>query len=187
MTEKIKIRIIPREQHEFIVKAVARHRAMAQEARRAGVGAEKIREQDGKQMISIKLRKKAIGIKYWPYGAEKEDVQSRLLDWAEARKVRYADIHNSSAQCRVCWLKGKRCKLFDCPESNNSRYWMDHVTTWKRDGRPAILLAQPYHVSGDDLEHLRSLEADGLVVSIHGNGWYGHGTVCIEITREQKD
>jgi hypothetical protein len=128
----------------------------------------------------INARKIALDIVHWPYGANagSDVVKTRLalLDWAEARKVKL-----SRADPCLRWIKTGK-SYYDGGHLYHP--WMDHLTAWTRNGKPAILLAQPYHLCPDDLRHLASLEASGLDISIHGRGWYGYGTVCIEITAE---
>jgi hypothetical protein len=56
---------------------------------------------------------------------------------------------------------------------------MDHVSGWTKDGE-RLLICQPYHIS--DVESLsHACEQFDLDAAIHGLGWYGHGTVCIEL------
>lgn len=60
--------------------------------------------------------------------------------------------------------------------------WMDHVTRWNRGGEPALILAQPYGLSGEDVAEVGQLAADeGLHVSVDARGWYGWGTVAVEV------
>ena len=59
---------------------------------------------------------------------------------------------------------------------------MDHVSGWTKPGA-RLLLCQPYHLSATALLDLaRAAEHFGLDISIHGCGWYGFGTVAIELT-----
>jgi hypothetical protein len=62
---------------------------------------------------------------------------------------------------------------------------MDHVSGWTKDGK-GVLLCQPYHLNDDDLRDLTQTAARlGLKVDVHGVGWYGHGTVAIELAPAQ--
>jgi hypothetical protein len=113
----------------------------------------------------------------WPYGAQDRQTQEHLLKWAEARRV-------SRAKGGPClhWLAKGRCGVAICREGHGSQPWRDHLTGWIYAGRPAILLAQPYHICRADLADLATIEERwGVLPVIHGWGWYGHGTACIEL------
>ncbi|MEV4542275.1 hypothetical protein [Micromonospora echinaurantiaca] len=115
----------------------------------------------------------------WPYGPN-IDVESRgrLLDWAEHHQLRLA-----RTQCQgLHWLARGRCGVRVC---NRLGHWMDHVTRWNRFGEPALILAQPYRLHGDDMVELGQLAADGLHVWVHTHGWYGWGTVAVEVWDRQ--
>jgi hypothetical protein len=50
--------------------------------------------------------------------------------------------------------------------------WADHVTRWTFDGRPALLLAQPYSINNDHLITLGALTMrDDLDVRVGNHGW----------------
>jgi len=67
----------------------------------------------------------------------------------------------------------------------NAPSWYDHPTGWTYRGKPAVLVAQPYGLCSYDLEDLTTISRDPrLYVRIEGSGWYGRGTVFIEIWRE---
>lgn len=115
----------------------------------------------------------------WPYGPN-IDMRSRLalLDWVEKRQLRRANTYCS----KLHWLLKGRCAVRVC----NARLgpWMDHVTRWTRDGKPAAMIAQPYRVWGDDFASLATIAAtDGLEVHLDARGWYGWGTVAVEVWR----
>jgi hypothetical protein len=117
--------------------------------------------------------------KHWPYGANDEATQAKLTEWAGAHKLRYAP----NAHC-LHWIAKGRCGVSLCREDRSQHHWMDHISGWTRDGKPAVLLCQPYNLSADDLADLvRVHEQFGFDVRIHGGGWYGHGTVCIELRK----
>jgi hypothetical protein len=118
----------------------------------------------------------------WPYGADDEATQAKLTEWAKAHKLRYAP----NAHC-LHWIAKGRCSVSLCRENRSEHHWMDHVSGWTRDGKPAVLLCQPYNLYAADLADLvRVYEQFGLDVRIHGGGWYGHGTVCIELCKRQE-
>ncbi|MEU8334724.1 hypothetical protein [Micromonospora tulbaghiae] len=115
----------------------------------------------------------------WPYGPN-IDIAARqqLVDWA-------TDLGVSRAETRcqnLHWLRVGRCGV---------RYyealprWADHVTRWKRDGPPALLVAQPYGLTDEDLADLEVLGDEGLHVEIVGEGWYGHGTTMVQVWNRQ--
>jgi hypothetical protein len=111
----------------------------------------------------------------WPYGVTDKAQQGRLLEWAEARGVKFSP----SARC-LHWIAGRRCPEI-CREGHMSRCGMDHLTGWTRDGKPAILVSQPYVQSAESIAALGAAAAEmGLETRIDGSGWYGHGTICIE-------
>jgi|SRR5215831_5225188 len=124
---------------------------------------------------------------FWPYGATRadkdRDKQERLIAWAEAYKVRYSD----RGQC-LHWIATGRCSVGLCMEGRSNKHtWMDHVTGWVRDGKPAFLIAQPYHISPHDCADLAQVSRDwDLDFDITGAGWYGHGTVMIKLWPRQK-
>lgn len=110
----------------------------------------------------------------WPYGPNLYvEMRVAMLRWAEANQLK---LTPQTKRC-LCWIRsGRRCD-YRC-----ARYrWMDHVTGWQRAGKPALLLAQPY---GVDISVLTDLANDSkLRVYTGGTGWYGHGTVAIEVWR----
>lgn len=115
----------------------------------------------------------------WPYGPN-IDVRSRqrLVDWAEPIGLKRA---KTSCQ-ELHWLRKGRCGVVACTRMGR---WMDHVTRWSLDGRPAVLVAQPYGLMNDDVAALGQVAGfDDLIVHIgHRGGWYGYGTTFIELWR----
>lgn len=112
----------------------------------------------------------------WPYGPNLNvEMRIRMLNWAEPLQLQ---LTPQSKRC-MCWIKtGKRCaKPYSCRVGT----WFDHVTGWTRNKQPALLLAQPYGVAIFDLTPVASEPA--LYVRTEGTGWYGHGSVAIEIWR----
>ncbi len=112
----------------------------------------------------------------WPYGPNIDvEARARLLDWADGYGLRLA---KTSCQ-NLHWLARGRCGVRLC---NRLGRWMDHVTRWNRGGEPALILAQPYGLSGEDVAEVGQLAADeGLHVSVDARGWYGWGTVAVEV------
>ncbi len=114
----------------------------------------------------------------WPYGAHDEVTRERLLRWARSRGLQFAP----RGGC-LHWIVARRCFGW-CHDGHRSRMWMDHVTGWTRNGKPAILLCQPYALSELELESVAEVaDAWNLSVKLDGCGWYGHGTVAIELSR----
>ncbi|MEU8158128.1 hypothetical protein AB0B94_31120 [Micromonospora sp. NPDC048986] len=116
----------------------------------------------------------------WPYGPN-IDVRSRLalLEWAE-----YYELRRANTYCRgLHWLLKGRCGVQVCNQRLGS--WMDHVTRWTYKGKPAVMIAQPYGVRSGDFASLAEVEAeDTLNMWIKGGGWYGWGTVAVEVWRK---
>lgn len=117
----------------------------------------------------------------WPYGPN-IDHTSRVLmvRWAEARRLRI-----SKARISVPWLKGKRLHWPEYAEWRTRRGdWFDHVTGWTFSGLPAVLVAQPYPFGKESEKDLAAIAEDpDLHVIVGPTGWYGRGTVFIEIWR----
>ena len=64
---------------------------------------------------------------------------------------------------------------------------MDHVSGYVDSQGKRILMAQPYGLNVEDLESIAKVaRGNNLRVSVHGSGWYGHGTVCVEL-KEKND
>jgi hypothetical protein len=115
----------------------------------------------------------------WPYGPNIDvDSRQRLLDWAEHHGLKMA-----KTRCQgMHWLEKGRCGVTLC---NRLGLWMDHVTRWSRDGQPALIVAQPYGLHGKHVAEVGQLAArDGLHVSVDARGWYGWGTLAIEVWRQ---
>ncbi len=128
---------------------------------------------------------RAVGITgdRWPYGAHVDTRARRpLVDWATAGNLRYSE----NARC-LHWIARGRCIDGLCAEGHGSRHWLDHVTGWTRDGKPAVLLAQPYGLGTDDIADLATVaEQWHLDVRIDGTGWYGYGTTFVELWAQQR-
>ena len=113
----------------------------------------------------------------WPYGANEVETQLALLEWAEQRKLHYS----YRAHC-LHWIARGRCGVSRCREGHGSHRWMDHVTGWTRDGKPTLLVCQPYGLSLNDLDDLvATTRKFDLEAHIDGTGWYGCQTTWIEL------
>jgi hypothetical protein len=113
-----------------------------------------------------------------PYGVDNQN-KAQFTAWLAARGYRYSD----RGQC-VHWIARGGCHVAVCRETRSEHRWMDHVTGWTKDGKAALLLCQPYALRTDDIRDLMATAARfELDVTVHGDGWYGNGTVAIELTR----
>jgi hypothetical protein len=145
-------------------------------------------------VTDINNRARAIGIQSeasWPYGPNSNaDMRLALLGWAEHYKLRM-----STGFSRHRWFtcygydqsrSGKNHDIYG--ETYNGlccrRRWFDHVTCWNRDGKPALILAQPYSLSDADTCDLRELRQAEYVTVRLDVGWYAAGgcsTFAIEV------
>ena len=129
-------------------------------------------------MKGLATRGRACGIVggRWPYGANVDmESRERLVGWAETLGLVLA---RPSHKC-LTWVREGRCRARICGLHGGP--W-DHISCWKYDGKPALLLAQPYGVDGSDIPELAPLIADPHIsISIVGDNWYGHGTVGVEV------
>jgi hypothetical protein len=100
--------------------------------------------------------------------------EARMKAWGKARGVVQA---HPTYPC-LHWLTKGRCAFACCQPP----HWMDHTTAWKYDGKPAMLICQPYHIYDSDMREIIDVVSKFDVdVSIHGAGFYGYGTACIEL------
>ncbi|WP_418063960.1 hypothetical protein [Pimelobacter simplex] len=124
----------------------------------------------------------------WPYGAGiNVATRERMLDWAASEGgLRLAP---NAHEC-LTWLLRGRCTATTCSGDLRRRStplgttgsWADHLTTWKRDGRAAVIVAQPYVLEAPDLQELAWIERDErLRVEVQPDGWYGHGARFVAI------
>ncbi|MFK8851337.1 hypothetical protein [Streptomyces sp. Ac-502] len=149
---------------------------------------------------------------HWPYGMAlpqrtkkyREDPQAYEEATEEARKrqerlVRWAEQHElklSDAGCCPHWLQRKisrRCPNVAYPSpctrygSQNGApdyHWLDHVTSWLRNGRPAVLAAAPYGVNSEDEQRLAFwAKQDSRLRMTRGDGWYGFSTTHLIMWR----
>ena len=104
-----------------------------------------------------------------PYGANAE-----LETWIAENGYRYSP----TAHC-LHWVSKGRCAVRLCNDGHFSRCWMDHVSGWTKNGE-RMLLCQPYHFA-DVASLAKACEEFDLMPIIHGDGWYGHGTIAIEL------
>jgi hypothetical protein len=108
-----------------------------------------------------------------PYGA---DAGSKYDQWIKQRKLRYSP----SGHC-LHWLKSGRCNVFPCMDGGWD--WMDHTSGYIDPAGHRTLICQPYNFS-DVASLAAACKRLGLRAVVHGLGWYGHSTVCIELITE---
>lgn len=147
----------------------------------------------------------------WGYGAAVNvTTRQRMLDWAEGHGLRVA--HNAH-HC-LGWLLEGRCAE-DCDIDFRTRWypattefitpidfenpqwrtvapayvtgrWADHLSAWSRDGEPAVIVSQPYHLDPGDHQELEALQtaSGGLLrLEVAREGWYGHGAHFVALWR----
>lgn len=132
-------------------------------------------------MNTLKRRARAVGIDHWPGGITTDPVRAELVSWAEERGVR------QSRAPRVClhWLATGRCTDAGCAEQWARYRCLDHSLGWTREGKPAYITAAPYELNTDSMHAiLEGCRRFGLGIYVDGRGWYGHGTVHVELTPE---
>lgn len=110
-------------------------------------------------------------IRSYPYGG----ANMEWKHWADQRGFQY----KPNARC-LHWIAKGRCGVRLCQQGHQAYQWMDHVTGWiDKEGR-RMLLCQPYWLH-DVASLVAVCERFDLRVDIHGAGWYGHGTIAIEL------
>ena len=111
-----------------------------------------------------------------PYGANEATTK-----WAKVTGSRYAP----RGRC-LHWVAGVKCPnpVGLCDYAHRRYDWMDHVTGWTQDGK-RVLLSQPYGIT-EFSSLAKACKELGLKAFLHGRGWYGHGSVCIEFSALEK-
>lgn len=129
---------------------------------------------------NFQARARGVGIRAdrgWPYGlchrGADPKARLRMVEWAETQGLKL-----SKGQC-LHWLASGRCTRY--AECGRRYSWQDHLTGWNIDGKPALLLAQPYQIDGDGIADLAQIEGQGYETHLDTNGWYGCGTITVEI------
>jgi hypothetical protein len=111
-----------------------------------------------------------------PYGAMNSE--GRFESWIKLFKMHY----EPKGYC-IHWLKHISCPKGWCSSSGG---WADHVSGYTNAKGERILLAQPYALGVEDMESLvKVARENNLYVTVHGGGWYGHGTVCVELKEKR--
>jgi hypothetical protein len=142
-------------------------------------------------------RRREIGLDEWPYGVQTRSEQEQMLKWAEDNNLRFTETNlrcpHWLIRSRSSDIAGRYSKrgsyLYDDIHHADCRgqYGLDHVTCWTREGRPVVIVSQPYNLYTNQLQSLGALASEKLSVKIHGRGWYGNETVCVEIWVDAED
>lgn len=122
------------------------------------------------RLTDLDQRAKKILRHGWPYGPN-VSIQSRidLIAWAEPLGVKL-----SASRCEgLHWLRKGVCQHSMC----DGFPWMDHTTRWNLDGKPALVLTQPYNSAERQRELMGDLLEDNELHVEIKPGWYGHGTI----------
>lgn len=117
-----------------------------------------------------------------PLTAHPADAEERKADWAAKHGLR----ESQSARPPLAWLRGhqrpRRWEQIHEWEVAERGFWEDHVTLWLKDGKPFMVVSQPYHLTPEALAELGELTQE-FDVSVDGAGsWHypGH-TILVEI------
>lgn len=80
------------------------------------------------------------------------------------------------------------CSGSTCLRRQPASHWADHVTGWTRDGRPAVLVSQPYtQPTVEGITADLAEECPGVTVRVDpAGGWYGHGTSFVELLAPER-
>jgi hypothetical protein len=106
-----------------------------------------------------------------PIGADKPadfDYWVRVRDW----------VFEPKARCLHWLMHGNWCR--GCGDGLGSRPWMDHISGYISDRGKRILLCQPQELYDFDSLTAACKQFD-LQAVVHGDGWYGYATICIEL------
>jgi hypothetical protein len=147
---------------------------------------------------ALTARGRKLGIEEWPYGIDSLTAREKMIEWAERHDLRYAEtigrqcphwlIRNNSRNVARRFSKRGSFLHDNTDHSECSKlYHLDHVTAWLHNGKPEVVVSQPYNLEAYHLANLGALEQLDLKVMVHGRGWYGHGTVCVEIWSTSSD
>lgn len=134
-------------------------------------------------MNTLKRRARAVGIYQWPYGITTERGREDLVSWAEERGVR------QSRARRAClhWLATGRCTDRACGERWFPYRCLDHSLAWIRGGKPAYITAAPHELNTESMHAiLEGCRRFGLTIYVDGRGWYGIGTVNVELKPDSR-
>lgn len=105
--------------------------------------------------------------------------QSRA-EWAT-----FHEMQESKGRRCLHWLETGRCRGYreECIGTQlwGPDGWKDHRDAWNWNGKPAVLTAHPYGLRADTMRRLADIADDPRFVVFIWTGWYGYGSVGIEI------
>jgi len=105
----------------------------------------------------------------------KDDDERRKL-WQRVYRMKPVRIPT----CAMHWAAEQRCTHHICEFGPGVHYaFMDHINCYHDQHGERVLIYQPYHVDAGYLEKV--CERLGLTYDINGLGWYGYGTVTVEL------
>lgn len=108
----------------------------------------------------------------WPYGPNTHPhMRPLLLEWARDRSLTLMDVGSKLSRFDRR-LASKQPFGVESDYCATTASYADHVTYWKRDGQPAMILFQPYGPRSW-YEDEAQAEADrlGMILNI-SVGWY---------------
>ncbi len=113
-----------------------------------------------------------------------ETAVRNLVHWADSNDIKPVRPRNA---CAGHWLKGKRCPHGFIIEN----CWppgYDHVSWWKKDGKPFAFVFHPYDMGWEKLSELVDWAREwGMVVNIDASSWHYPGwTTRVVITVDQR-
>lgn len=138
------------------------------------------------ETTAARMRRAGITADGWPYGPNIDaDSRRALLDWTDATGYKLA---TPRARC-LHWLVGqaRRCSALqdtrhDGALLNDLLRVLDHPTFWTRDGKPALILAQPYTYPPAGWAEVVTEKWPVSVEVTESGPWYGAGTHGVFIT-----
>lgn len=146
---------------------------------------------DGKRVVAVVGGPQSAP--WWPYGVgivrrqrfktvedyqrhvnERHAAQLSLVEWAERNGLRQA-----RRSCCVAWLLRDRTRVCTRGCSTRRDLRIDHVTSWTRDGKPAVVANTPYNVGSmtdfltEYAAEMTSADERLRVAWTDQPGWYG--------------
>jgi hypothetical protein len=132
---------------------------------------------------SVSPRALRIGVPNWPDGVSDLEQQYLVGLWAKLNGLRYQE----EPGC-LEWLRGEQCTDPGGGKGSACRpNWAEHLTTWTRDRRPAVLVGQPRSRSrfeplpDDEQAQLNALAEEGMTVRIRDIGCFGQRRAYVEV------
>jgi hypothetical protein len=104
-------------------------------------------------------------------------IDALAAEWAQRYGLKRSYAHSDP----VPWLLGLRTTTYQ-----RQPRWFDHGTRWTRNGRPCVLVGQPYGLTDEDVEELDRLHLDHalrIVVDVRPCWHYPGGTLGVVVSR----